>query len=286
MNMISENGNRSCCLYSIVAALLIISVFSAAGSASAETVEAVFIKPAGSLYAPLFPREFSSMASIVTAEKDAKYKLVKEIPGGYIVECEDGLFVAPSRWYVFENLAGESANAPKNKGFDASGFFGIELPKEIETSEFFFNNASIKSFHSLAFLLFLKNGPGFDGYEQKLRDYDDFMAAAAKKKTNPPAVEAFCDFLNSGGSKAAVCMKRRLTSEIAYGLLESHKPVVFMSFANGAGGEIVVAYSLAGREGFAKEAECYLYGSGLKKFSWSEFEKTLESSSNIFMVLM
>lgn len=284
--MILKNRTGSFHLCSAMAALLIISGSVAAGSAFAETVEAVFIKPAGSLYAPLYPREFSSMASIVAAEKDARYKLVKEIPGGYIVECEDGLFVAPYRWYVFEDLAGESVNATKNKGFDASGFFRIELPKEIETSEFFFNNASIKSFHSLAFLLFLKNGPKFDGYEQKLRDYDDFMAAAAKKKTNPPAVEAFCDFLNSGGSKAAVCMKRRLTAEIAYGLLESHKPVVFMTFANSAAGDIIAAYSLTGREGFEKEAECYIYGTGLKKFSRGEFEKTLESSSNIFMVLM
>lgn len=286
MNMISDDSNRSFLLSATIAALLIILSFGAAGTVSAETEEAVFVKPAGSLYAPLYPRDFSSMAAIVTAEKDSRYKLVKEIPGGYIVECEDGLFVAPSRWYVFEELAGESVNASKNKEFDASDFFRIELPKEIETSEFFFNNASIKSFHSLAFLLFLKNGPKFDGYEQKLRDYDDFVAAAAKKKTNPTAIEAFCAFLNSGGPKAAVCMKRRLTAEIAYGLLESHKPLVFMSFANGADGDIVVAYSLTGREGFAKEAECYIYGTGLKKFSWSEFEKILDSSSNIFMVLM
>ncbi len=284
--MISNYITGSFRLCSVMASLLIILISGAAVSAFAETAEAVFIKPAGSLYAPLYPREFSSIASVAAAEKDARYKLVKEISGGYIVECEDGLFIAPSRWYVFEELAGESANVTKNKDFNASGFFSIELPKEIESSEFFFNNASIKSFHSLAFLLYLKNGPGFGGYEQKLRDYDDFLALAAKKKTNPTAIEAFSAFFNSDGSKASVCMKRRLTAEIAYGLLESHKPVVFMSYANSADGEIVVAYSLSGREGFEKQAECYIYGSSLKTFSWKEFEKTLESSSNIFMVLM
>lgn len=282
----SLSGITGCRFQAAAFAAVFFAHAFAAGTVSAATVEAELIAPSCSVHAPLYPRSLSSISSIVTVEKGCKFKLVREVSGGFIVEGDDGLFMAPAPWHMFDRLCGECANFTKNPDFDASGFAKIKLPDEIESSEFFFNNASARSFHSLAFLLYLKNGPGFDGYEQKLRDYDDLMAAAAKKKASPCFLEAFCDFFNAGEAKAAVCMKRRLTPQIALGLLEAHKPAVFITGAGRSEGEIVVAYSASGREGFEKRVECYIYGRGLVGFEWREFERLLERSSNIFMALL
>lgn len=257
--------------------------------AADESVETVIVKSPAAFYAPLYPKNYSSADSIITVSPGSEFKVLKELSVGYIVEGPDGECFAPGNFFLYERLVKKNQNYLKSKNFNAADFFKIKLPAEIENSEFFFNNASKKSFYTLAFLLYLKNGPDYSAYEQALKDYDDFMAAASKKGLNLSVIEAFTEFFNSGaGNKGgvAVCVKRRLTEKTAYALLSEHKPAVFLTYLNAADGEIVAAYSMEGREGFEKEVNCYIYGRGVQAFKFKEFEALLHNSSNLFMVLM
>jgi hypothetical protein len=260
---------------------------SEAGDISGEIL---LVKSPFSIYAPLYPKNYAAADSIVTVPPGSEFKALKEVKGGYIVEGADGECFAPGGFFIYGRLAAKCANALKSKDFKAADFFKIELPSEIENSEFFFNNASKKSFYTLAFLLYLKNGAGYGGYEQNLKDYDDFMAEASKKGMNLSVIEALAAFLNSGrdskGDQTAVCVKRGLTETAACALLSERKPVVLFTYINGSDGEIVVAYSINGREGFEKEIDCYIYGRGIQTFRFKEFETLLQNSSNLFMVLM
>lgn len=275
-----------------ITGLLFVSVFfqPLISEAVDDSAEIFIVKSPASLYAPLYPRNYSSADSIITVSPGTEFKALKEVKGGYIVEGPEGECFAPGGLFLYERLAKKSINALKSKNFNAADFFKIALPVEIENSEFFFNNASKKSFYTLAFLLYIKNGPGYAAYEQRLKDYDDYMSEASKKGLNLSVIEAFSVFLNSvpnsKGVPCAVCVKRRLTETTAYALLSERKPVVFFTYLSGADGEIIAAYSMEGREGFEKEINCYIYGRGIQTFKFKEFEAFVQSSSNLFMVLM
>ena len=259
-----------------------------AAAAAETTAEVRLISPINSVYAPLYPQNFSSLDSIILCDKSSKFKLIRETAGGYVVEFDGGHYLAPAEWYIYEELSRKGRGGSGSAFADASGVAGVKLPGEIESSEFFFNNASRKSFYSLAFLLFLKNGPGYGGYEQKLKEYDDFMGAAAEKNQNLCVIEAFCNFLNSAAPGSAVCVKRRPSPAVVYGLLASGGATVFMSFKNGSDGEIVIAYGSNRRGGQEKRINCYIHGgaAGLQSLPAAEFEALTERSSSIFTALL
>ncbi|HOT75447.1 MAG TPA: hypothetical protein PK467_06665 [Candidatus Wallbacteria bacterium] len=253
--------------------------------AAGSSEEVRLISPVNSVYVPLYPQNFHSLDSIILCDKNSKFKLVRETAAGYVVEFDGERYLAPAEWYIYDELSGKGPGVWGAGGFDASAFAGVKLPGEIESSEFFFNNASKKSFYSLAFLLFLKNGPAYGGYEQKLRDYDDFMGNAAKKKRNICVIEAFSEFLNSSAPGSAVCVRRRPSPSVIYGLLASGRAAAFMSFKNGAEGEIVIAYGRSLKNGVEKQISCYIHGAGLRSFPAAEFEELAELASGVFMAL-
>jgi len=276
--------------WAAVFSFVLIFIRCAALNAGQISEEVFFVKSPASIYAPLYPRNYVSVDSIVTVPPGSEFKALKEVKGGYIVEGAEGEYFAPGGFFVYSAIASECLNALKSNEFKPDDFFKIELPPEIENSEFFFNNASKKSFYTLAFLLYLKNGTGYRRYEQDLKDYDDFMAEVSKKGTDLSVIEAISAFLNSGrdvkNAKSALCIKRPLFETTASALLSRRKPVVFLTCIDEAGGELVAAYSIKGREGFEKKVDCYIYGRGIQTYKFKEFEALLQNSSNLFMVLM
>ncbi len=254
-----------------------------------EGKSAFLIKTSAFFYAPLYPQNPRQSESIVIAQPAREYEALKSAGDVFIVNDENGKYAAPVLWFVDSRLAGPSENALKNSDFNVNDFFKIKLPPEIEKSEFFFNNASKKTFYSLAFLLFLKYGPAYKDYKRKLGEYDDFMADLAKNKSIMIVLDALAHFINSfsnsGEGPAAVFINRRPCAAEIYSLLNFRKPVFFLSRFKGASGDIIIAYSYSGKEGFEQSVNCYVYGAGLVTLGREEFERILDDASNCFMAL-
>jgi|GEM_PF-5289889 len=232
--------------------------------------------------APVYPRNADSLNSMLILDANKKYKAVKYIKNGYLINIDEEPYIASSSFFAPAFLF---SGGSEHLNVNADDFFKLKLPKEVDSSEFFFTSAERKSFYSLAFILFIKFGADYKDFEKRLQEFDDFLPESSKKERKKSFTETLGDYLEKNKILPIYFSPQMPRIEVIEAALTLHKPVVFISNLENPSGEIITAYS-ANAHGNMLEVSCYGYGFGLKIYSRDDFELLLSKSFKGFLVIL
>jgi len=226
----------------------------------------------------------SDRSTLALVDPFKKYPCVAVRSDGYIVEYNGAKYFAPDDYFAPAAMVSGPIN-PKGP-FEKSEFSAKSLPGEIEKSEFFFNTAAVKSFYSLAFILYLKSGKDEANYIETLKSFDEHIIKYGNEKKNEDGfLKVLSEFLKSRkiGNEyfgASAIGPKTLADALRFG-----KTVVFISESATRDGDVLVFFNSRGPSGEMISFDYYSHPGGIKKIGKNDAARFVASSVPGYLII-